>query len=34
MKIKEIALRLKNERGGRRNKTVEKESIPWGSNQE
>jgi hypothetical protein len=34
LKIKEIALRLKNERGGRRNGTVETESIPRGSNQD
>jgi hypothetical protein len=34
LKIKEIALKLKNEREGRRDGTVETESIPRGSNQE
>jgi hypothetical protein len=34
MKMKEITLRIKNEKGGRRNGTVEMESIPRGSNQE
>jgi hypothetical protein len=32
--MKEIALRIQNEKGGRRNRTVEMRIIPGGQNQE